>query len=118
TRLRNDLATVARMPEMHDEISRRERTRAALGPFDEHEGTRRPEVGEPEPFELARVRDAVEIEVMRIERTGAIRLDQAVGWALDALTDAERRQQRARKRRLAGAEFAFEVDDAALIHCR
>ena len=55
------------------------------------------EIAQPKPFEFAGIGDAVKIEMMRVERAGAVRLDQAVGRTLDALADAERCQQRPRE---------------------
>src|SRR5215469_8295581 len=99
---------------MDHEIGVRQRAGASFGPLDEDERAIRPEIAEAEPLELTGVGDAIEIEMMRIAIADAIRLDQAVSRTLDTFADAERAEQLARERRLAGAELAFEIDHAAL----
>jgi hypothetical protein len=82
-----------------------------LGPFGQLQARRGEDVAKARVLPLARVVEAVEVEVRDGQARQLVGLEHGVGRALDAALHAQRAQQVAHEGGLAGAQRAVQLDE-------
>jgi len=82
-----------------------------IWPFDEFQTRRREEIAQASVFPLLRVLQAVKIAMVNRQAGERIGLNERVGGAFHAAVKAQRPQQVACERRLAGAQRALQGDE-------
>src|SRR5690606_31200646 len=104
-------AFVVRYRDVDVQVGRRQQGRGLLGPFGDLQARAREDVAEARVLPLARIVEAVEVEVPGRQRGQLVGLHHRVRRRLDAALRAQRAQQVAHQRGLAGPEIAVQRDE-------